>query len=109
MSVAMFEECSKLDVHHPYATNNRAYVCILIKKNKEASEACADAYNVNKSAHNYFRNWAIALLNQKLYGEAVEVVKRAIEADPGCASTGVANVCRELGRLGRDREGARRL
>jgi len=78
----MFEWCCKLDPHHPYATNNLAYVCILLKKNKEAAEACNDAYNINRGSNNYFRNWSIALLNQKLFGEAVEVIKRAIELDP---------------------------
>ena len=86
LAVVMFEWCSKLDPHHPYATNNLAYVCILLKKYQEAIEACNDAYSVNRGANNYLRNWAIALLNHKKPGDAVEVIKRAIDAEPGCAS-----------------------
>lgn len=78
----MMEWCCKLDPHHPYAVNNLAYLCILLKKYKEASDACTDAYSVNRAAKNYFRNWSVALLNQKLYSEAVEVIKEAIENFP---------------------------
>eukprot|EP00826_Nyctotherus_ovalis_P027891 TRINITY_DN2186_c0_g3_i9.p1 TRINITY_DN2186_c0_g3~~TRINITY_DN2186_c0_g3_i9.p1 ORF type:complete len:179 (+),score=64.02 TRINITY_DN2186_c0_g3_i9:694-1230(+) len=81
-AIVMMEWCCKLDPHHPYAVNNLAYLSILLKKYKEASDACADAYAVNRSARNYFRNWAVALLNQKLFSEAVEVVKEAIENNP---------------------------
>jgi len=74
--------CCKLDPHHPYAINNLAYVCILLKRYKEAADGCNEAYNTNIVARNYFRNWAIALMNQKQYSGAVEVIKEAIEHNP---------------------------
>eukprot|EP00826_Nyctotherus_ovalis_P002142 TRINITY_DN10404_c0_g1_i10.p1 TRINITY_DN10404_c0_g1~~TRINITY_DN10404_c0_g1_i10.p1 ORF type:complete len:139 (+),score=9.53 TRINITY_DN10404_c0_g1_i10:77-493(+) len=86
--------------------NNLAYVCILLKKNKEASDACSEAYNSDSGAKNYLRNWAIALLNQKLYSEAVEVIKEAIGDDPACYSTLDIN-SRELGGMGGDNESER--
>eukprot|EP00826_Nyctotherus_ovalis_P044049 TRINITY_DN4718_c0_g1_i11.p1 TRINITY_DN4718_c0_g1~~TRINITY_DN4718_c0_g1_i11.p1 ORF type:complete len:233 (+),score=52.19 TRINITY_DN4718_c0_g1_i11:678-1376(+) len=88
----MLEWCSRLDPHHPYAINNLAYVYILLKKYKEASDACNGAYNVNLGAKNYLRNWAIALMSQKLYGEAVEVIKEAIDNDPKSYSNPQLNV-----------------
>ena len=81
-AIEKFEKCSRLDAHHPYTTNNIAYVYILLKKDKEAADACSEAYNVNRVAKNYFRNWAIALMNQKIYNEASEVIKKAIEMEP---------------------------
>ena len=78
----MFEWSCKLDKSHPYAINNLAYLLILLKKYKEASDACAEAYMINRTAKNYFRNWSIALLNQKLYSEAVEVIKEGIKNNP---------------------------
>ena len=83
----MMEECCRLDPNHPYATNNLAYLLILLNRNKEAADACRRAANTNKLAKNYFRNWAIALLNQNQYSEAVDAVKRAIEHEPNCART----------------------
>lgn len=91
-SAVMLEWCSRLDPHHPYAVNNLAYVYILLKKYKEASDACNGAYNINLGAKNYLRNWAIALMSQKLYGEAVEVIKEAIDNDPKSYSKQRLNV-----------------
>jgi len=82
----MFEWCITLDPYHPYATNNLAYVCILLKKNKEASEACNNTYTINPNCHSYFRNWAISLLNQKSYGEAVEIIRYLIDIEPSSSS-----------------------
>lgn len=75
------QECLRLDRNHPYATNNLAYIHILLGNNKEALYKCLEADKVNVIAHNYYCNWAIALLNQKMYSEGVDVIKRAIEED----------------------------
>lgn len=80
------EWCSKLKPNHPYVVNNLAYLYILLKKNKEASELCSEAYNLNHRLNNYFRNWAIALMNLKLYSEAVEVIRNAILSDSTSSS-----------------------
>jgi len=80
------EECCRLDQNHPYATNNLAYLLILLNRNKEASDACRRAANTNKLAKNYFRNWSVALLNQNQYSDAVEAIKIAIEQEPTVAS-----------------------
>lgn len=82
----MFEWCCELNPQHPYAVNNLAYVCILLRKNKDAAEACSNAYNTNSNSHSYFRNWAIALMNLKHYGEAVEVIRNLIDVEPACSS-----------------------
>jgi Flp pilus assembly protein TadD len=100
----MLEWCCKLAPHHPYAINNLAYVYILLKKYKEAGDACSEAYNKNRVARNYFRNWAIALMNQKQYSTAVEIVKEAIELNPTSYSISSLNY-RELDSMGRDNEG----
>lgn len=102
----MLEWCCRLDPQHAHAINNLAYVCILLKKNKEASDACSEAHSSECGTRNYMRNWAIALLNQKLYSEAVEVIKEAIGDDPACYSTQGIN-SRELGGMGRDNESER--
>lgn len=102
-AVLMFEWCCTLNPYHPFATNNLAYVCILLKKNKEATEACSNTYTINPNCHNYFRNWAIALLNQKHYGEAVEVVRYLIDLEP--SSSSINNIMnRKLGGMGGDNE-----
>lgn len=95
----MFEWCTTIDPYHPYVTNNLAYVCILLKKNKEASEACSSAYAVNPNCHNHFRNWAISLLNQKMYGEAVEIIRYLIDLEPSSSSTNNV-MSRKLGGMG---------
>ena len=84
-ATTMFEKCTKYDPHHPYVTNNHAYVYILMKKYKEAAEVCAEACKTNMKANNYFRNWAVALLMDRQHGEAIEIIKRAIDIEPTCA------------------------
>ena len=76
------EWCFKLEPQHPCVTNTLTYIYILLKKYTEASDACSDTYSVNRVAKNYFRNWAISLVCQKLYSEAVMVIKEAIKNDP---------------------------
>ena len=80
------EECNRLDQNHPYATNNLAYLFILLRMYKQASDVCKKASSNNQIANNYFRNWAIALLNLNQYSDAVEVIRRAIEIDDACSS-----------------------
>lgn len=91
-SVVMLEWCLRLDSEHPNVVNNLSYVYILLRKNKEASEICSAAYRENRGPSNYFRNWAISLLNQRYYSEAVDVIKCAIEEDAKCASKGGVTV-----------------
>lgn len=79
------DECCRLNPNQSCATNNLAYLLILLNRNKEAAEACKRASLTNKVARNYYRNWAIALLNLKQYSEAVDVIKRAIEEEPTSA------------------------
>ena len=85
-AVAVMEECCQLNPNHEFATNNLAYLLILLRRDKEASEACKRASLTNKFAKNYFRNWAIALINQHQYSEAVNVIKRAIDENNTLAS-----------------------
>lgn len=99
----MFEWCVVLEPCHPFATSNLAYVLILLKKNKEAVEACSNAYVANPKCHNHFRNWAIALLNQRLHADAVEVIRYLIDVEPSCSR--INNImARKLGCVGRDIE-----
>lgn len=79
--------CSSINHSHPYVTNNLAYIYILQGKDEEAVQVCKQAYSQNKVANNYFRNWALALLNLKKYSKAVEAIKRAIEVDNTNSST----------------------
>jgi len=98
-SVVMLEWCLKLDPNHFYVINNLSYVYILLKKNKEASEICSEAFKENRGSQNYFRNWAISLMNQKLYSDAVDVIKVAIGTNPKCASNS-SNKHRKLDNMG---------
>lgn len=79
--------CIALDRSHPYATNNLAYIYILMAKYEEAARVCKCAFETNPSARNYFRNWAVALLNAKRWSKAVDAIKQAIDIDRGDAST----------------------
>lgn len=49
--------------------------------NQEAVDKCNDAYFGNYKANNYFCNWAIALLNLKMYSEGVDAIIKAVETD----------------------------
>ncbi len=81
------EECCRLDPNHPHATNNLAYVLILLNRNKDASDICRRAYKTNALAKNYHRNWAVALMNLNQYSEAVDAIRIAIDFDKSSSST----------------------
>jgi len=80
-AIECFSMCSSLNPAHPFVTNNLAYIYILLGKNDEATHCCKLAFATNPKANNYFRNWAIALLNLGKLNHAVDIIKRGIEAN----------------------------
>jgi tetratricopeptide (TPR) repeat protein len=103
-AIAAFDECCRLDPNQAFATNNLAYLLILLKKHKEAADVCKRASLTNKVSKVYFRNWAMALLHLKQYSEAVDVIKRAIEDEPTSACNLLHHSLRQLDDLGRNHD-----